>query len=86
MNRFMWGTKEDSKGINWMSWARLGQSKLNGGLGYRDLEVFNLALLAKQGWRLIQDPNSLVGTILRDKYFPQSSFQKAKLGHNPSYA
>jgi hypothetical protein len=49
------------------------------------LEVFNLALLAKQGWRLIQDPNSLLGTILRDKYFLRSSFQKATLGYNPSY-
>ena len=30
--------------------------------------MFNLAMLARQGWRLIQDPDSLRGQILRAKY------------------
>lgn len=69
-----------------MSLSRLGNSKSNGGLGYRDMEVFNLALLANQGWRLIQDPNFLLGTILREKYYPGKTFQQAALGHNLSFA
>jgi hypothetical protein len=32
-----------------MSWGRLGKSKLHRGMGFRDLEAFNVALLAKQG-------------------------------------
>jgi len=32
-----------------MSWFRMGISKLNCGLGFQDLEVFNLTLLTKQG-------------------------------------
>jgi hypothetical protein len=41
-----------------------------GGLGYRDLHLFNLAMLARQGWRLITEPDSLRAQVLRAKYFP----------------
>jgi hypothetical protein len=63
----------------------MGRSKSIGGLGFRDLTLFNKALLAKQGWRLIQDPNSMVGKIIQAKYFPNSTFLKANLGSKPSY-
>lgn len=65
---------------------QIGQILAEGGLGFRDVEVFNLALLAKQGWRLIQYPDSLVARVMREKYFPIGSFLKASLGKAPSYA
>jgi len=37
-------------------------------------------------WRIIQQPESLVAQVLRDKYFPNSTFLQASLGRNPSYA
>ena len=63
MSKFWWGHKDNGNKIAWMSKEKMGWTKESGGLGYRDLECFNLTLLAKQGWRLIQHPNSLVPTI-----------------------
>jgi len=47
MNRFWWDSQSNGKKVPWMSWERMGASKLSCGMGLRDLEVFNLALLAK---------------------------------------
>jgi ribonuclease HI len=86
MSKFWWGHKDNDKKIAWMSWAKMGRAKETGGLGYRDLECFNLAMLAKQGWRIIQHPDSLVAKIMKEKYFPNSNFMDTHLGRKPSYA
>jgi len=36
--------------------------------GFRNLEIFNLALLAKQGWRFLKDRTSLEAQFFREKY------------------
>jgi hypothetical protein len=80
------GHKDNDKKISWMSWEKMGVSKAKGGMGFRDVEAFNKALLAKQCWRLIQDPSSLAGSIIKAKYYPRGSLLEAKLGSRPSYA
>jgi len=61
------------------------KSKLFGGMGFRNLHAFNLALLAKQWWRILTNPNSLVAQVYKAKYFPYDDILSAKIGNNPSY-
>jgi hypothetical protein len=46
--------------------------------------MFNLALLAKQAWRVIQDPNSLSAQIWKGVYFPSGDLLDVVLGSSPS--
>jgi hypothetical protein len=86
MQKFWWGHKENVSKIHWMSWEKMGMSKAQGGMGFRDLVSFNKALLAKQCWRLLQSPNSLAASIIKAKYYPHSTILEAKLGNRPSFA
>ena len=54
-------------------------------MGFKQLKQFNLALLAKQGWRLQTDPNSLLYQVLKAKFFPMCDFVQATIDTNPSY-
>jgi hypothetical protein len=85
MTRFWWGHKENDRKVAWMNWERMGKAKEIGGLGFRDLECFNSALLAKHGWRLVQNPNSFVARILKEKYHPNGTFLESPLSRRPSY-
>lgn len=43
-------------------------------------------MLAKQAWRILNNPNSIISRIDKAKYFPSSDFLNSKLGYSPSYA
>ncbi|KAL6223339.1 hypothetical protein ACLB2K_006726 [Fragaria x ananassa] len=79
------GDSETKKKIHWQSWEKLCLTKEEGGMGFKNLYAYNLALLAKQGWRFMCQPNSLVTRVFKARYFPTVPFQDAQLGDNPSY-
>jgi hypothetical protein len=64
--KFWWGGKEGKRCTCYASWERMTQPKYAGGLGLWDLKLLNLALLAKQVWRIIQEPLSLSMRILKE--------------------
>ncbi|XP_048622593.1 uncharacterized protein LOC106430409 [Brassica napus] len=49
------------------------------------IHEFNLALLAKQLWRLVQFPDSLVVRVLRGRYYRLSSPLRVNAATGPSY-
>jgi len=67
--RYWWSQQEKENKMHWLSWDLLCSRKERGGLGYRDLHLFNLAMLARQGWRLITAPESLCAQVLMAKYY-----------------
>jgi hypothetical protein len=58
--------------------------KAYGGVDFRDLRVFNQALLARQAWRLIQYPESLCARILKAKYYPNGNLLDTAFIQNTS--
>ena len=71
--------------IHWINWKWLCNPKKSGGMGFWDIHAFNLAMLAKQPWRLISQQTSLFFQVYKVRYFPNGSFLDASLGSNPSY-
>jgi hypothetical protein len=84
--KFWWRSTDNQKRIHWKAKKELFKSKLAGGLGFRDMHLFNKALLAKQVWRLHTDPTSLLGLSIKAKYYPNSDILHAQQGRNSSYA
>jgi hypothetical protein len=84
MAHYFWSSSLDKKGMHWVSWNDLASPKCNGGMGFRDLPLFNLALLGKHGWRLMTKPNSLCARVLKGRYFPDTDFLHASVPKSAS--
>uniref|UniRef100_A0A2N9E653 Reverse transcriptase domain-containing protein n=2 Tax=Fagus sylvatica TaxID=28930 RepID=A0A2N9E653_FAGSY len=86
IRRFWWGQDGDRGKMHWLPWNTLCKSKINGGLGLRELGMFNEALLAKQVWRLMHNTSSLFYKVFKAKYFPHCSVMDAQPNTRSSFA
>ena len=84
-SKFWWGARNGEMKVHWIAWDKMCTSKREGGLGFRQPEAFNQALLAKQAWRLLTVPNSLVARVLKARYFKDCSILSATCPANASF-
>ncbi|KAL0287350.1 UNVERIFIED_CONTAM: hypothetical protein Scaly_2766600 [Sesamum calycinum] len=75
-----WCHSRGDKRVHWIAWRKLCRTPAKGGLGFCELRAFNMALLAKQGWRILIRLESLLSRVLKPNYFPTSSFAEAEVG------
>ncbi|KAL0409763.1 UNVERIFIED_CONTAM: putative mitochondrial protein [Sesamum radiatum] len=83
MRDFWWHSRGDRR-VHWVAWGKMCRPIVKGGMGFRDLNAFNIALLAKQGWRVLSQQASLLSQVLKARYFPQCLFWEATMGSRPS--
>ncbi|KAL1223400.1 putative mitochondrial protein [Cardamine amara subsp. amara] len=69
----------------WITWEKLTLPKEQGSLGFREIESFNDAFLAKLTWRIMNNPTSLISRVLLVKYCQHNSIMEAHPPSNPSH-
>lgn len=62
------GVEKEKRKIAWVSWDKICMTKEEGGLGIKNLNLFNLALLGKWAWKLVVGGKELWLNILKSKY------------------
>ncbi|KHN34559.1 Putative ribonuclease H protein, partial [Glycine soja] len=66
--KFLWGGNPEGRKIAWISWSHCCTPKHMGGLGIKDIQILNKALLFKWKWMMFHQPDQLWNRILVSKY------------------
>ncbi|XP_058783955.1 uncharacterized protein LOC131658705 [Vicia villosa] len=66
--KFLWSGSDFKRSINWVSWEIVCKPIDEGGLGVKNVEVLNVALLSKWKWRILTEENDVWKGILETRY------------------
>ena len=83
--KLFWGQQGDNRKIHWVKWSDLCKPKSQGSMRFKDLAMFNDALLTKQTWKLLHDTQSLFYKVFKAKFFPTTTVIEARTPGNASY-
>jgi hypothetical protein len=78
------GSGGGKRKVQWLMWQTLIKPKCHGGLGFKDMRLFNQVLLAHQAMRQLVYPNSMCARVLRAKYFHQGNLLDMALAADAS--
>jgi hypothetical protein len=70
---FFGGRTDSRRYMAWAGWEKVTLPKSKGGLGMRDLECMNKALMLKVVWKLAQQSDCLWAKVLTAKYLGRGS-------------
>lgn len=74
---FLWRDVQGKRSIHDIRWNKVCKPVWLIGLGIRDLEYHNISFLAKTGWRIASNPESLVSLLFKAKYHKTTQFLEA---------
>ncbi|KAH1081983.1 hypothetical protein J1N35_021744 [Gossypium stocksii] len=78
VKNYWWINKGDKRYMYWTGWDRMRTPKFIPGLGFRELKLFNTALLRRQGWGLLRGKETLFSKATDSKYFRHGCFLESK--------
>jgi hypothetical protein len=79
---FWWTGVQDenaTKPLYLKAWTEICKPTREGGLGIRDLEAVNKALLVNAAWRIVVNTEETTSKVLKSKYFPNTSFWRSSV-------
>lgn len=68
-----------------VNWDIICDSKRDDGMDFRNLSSFNQTMLGKQVCCIIHYPDTVLSSVLKPKYFPNSSVLDSKPNANVSF-
>ena len=83
IRKFWWGHRGNQRNIHWSKWSMLCLPKALGGMGFKELQKFNDAMLAKQVWRLLENKNSMFHRFFKEIFFLMGIFFQQRKAVDP---